>query len=267
MARMERAAAVGVFSDRDQAERAVDELRRQGFRDDQIGFAMRSGVGGVHAALVGMGIREDEASYYEAEFQAGRVIVTVEAEGRQSEASSILRRFGAYDAASRSAAAGTGAGMPEVPGYAPLGVSEGEAATLTEERTIELREEELVPRKELREVGRVQVRTEVEEVPGRLEVEALREEVEVEHVPVGEVVTERVKPWEEDGVVIVPIYEEQLVVVKRLFLREHLRIRRVATTETRLFADTLRRDKVVVEDPDNTGLVHERFPKAAPGAE
>ena len=53
------------------------------------------------------------------------------------------------------------------------------------ERTIELREEQLVPQKELRELGEVLVRTQVEEAPGRLEVEAYREEVEVEHEPAG----------------------------------------------------------------------------------
>jgi len=128
------------------------------------------------------------------------------------------------------------------------------------ERVIELREEQLVAHKEMREIGEVQLRTVVEEVPGRLEVEAYREEVEVEHVPVGQVVTERMAPWEEDEVLVVPVYEEQLVVVKRLLLREHLRIRRVGTRETRLFEDTLRRERLVVEDPANTGLVHEQYP-------
>jgi uncharacterized protein (TIGR02271 family) len=133
-------------------------------------------------------------------------------------------------------------------------------ADADDERTLELREEQLIPHKEMREVGEVRIRTVVEEMPGRLEVEALREEVEVEHVPVGRVVSERVPPWEEDDVLYVPVYEEQLVMVKRLLLREHLKIRRVATTETQLFEDTLRRERVVVEDPGNTGLVHERFP-------
>jgi uncharacterized protein (TIGR02271 family) len=127
------------------------------------------------------------------------------------------------------------------------------------ERTLELREEQLVARKDLREVGEVRVRTTVEEVPARLEVEACREEVEVEHVPVGEFVTERMTPWEEDGVLVVPVYEEQLVVVKRLMLREHLRIRRVGTTERRLFEETLRRERLVIEDPSNSHLVHERY--------
>src|SRR5436305_3183024 len=63
--------------------------------------------------------------------------------------------------------------------------------------TLSLREERLVARKELEQVGEVVVRTEVDEVPGRLEVEALREEVEVEHQPLGQVVSERREPWED----------------------------------------------------------------------
>lgn len=135
-----------------------------------------------------------------------------------------------------------------------------ETAPADQERTLELREEQLVAHKQLRELGEVEVRTEVDEIPGRLEVEAYREEVEIEHEPVGTVVSERDDPWEEDGVLVVPVYEEQLVVTRRLLLRERLRIRRLATTERQLFQDTLRRERVVIEDPRQTGLVHERYP-------
>src|SRR5687768_2149319 len=48
-----------------------------------------------------------------------------------------------------------------------------------DERVLELREERLVPHKQLREAGAVVIRTEVEEVPERLEVEGYREEVEI----------------------------------------------------------------------------------------
>jgi hypothetical protein len=41
MITQQRATIVGVFDDRRQADRAVDELRRAGFRDDQIGVAWR----------------------------------------------------------------------------------------------------------------------------------------------------------------------------------------------------------------------------------
>lgn len=131
-------------------------------------------------------------------------------------------------------------------------------------RSLELREEQLVAHKDLREMGTVEVRTEIDEVPGRLEVDAYREEVVVEHETVGQVVSERDKPWEEDGVLVIPIYEEQLVVTKRLVLRERMRVRRVATTERQLFQDTLRRERLVVEDPLHTGLVHEQYPVGDP---
>ena len=128
------------------------------------------------------------------------------------------------------------------------------------ERTIELRQEELVPRTELHEAGEARIRTWIQEVPGRLEVDAYSEEVDVEHVPIGQVVSERKAPWQEDDVLIVPIYEEQLVVSKRLVMREQLRVRRVGTRRRELFEDTLRRERIEVEDPQHTGLVRERHP-------
>jgi uncharacterized protein (TIGR02271 family) len=126
-------------------------------------------------------------------------------------------------------------------------------------QTLELREEELVPRKEPRE-SVVELRVAVEQVPGRLELDAYREEVIVEHVHVGQVVSEREEPREEGDALVIPIYEEQLVVTKRLVLRERMRIRRVATTERQLFEDTLRRERLVVNDPQRTGKIQEQYP-------
>ena len=42
MVMTERSTAVGVFTDRTQAERAIEELHRAGFNDDQIGFVTRT---------------------------------------------------------------------------------------------------------------------------------------------------------------------------------------------------------------------------------
>jgi uncharacterized protein (TIGR02271 family) len=136
-----------------------------------------------------------------------------------------------------------------------------------EERVLELREEQLVANKQLRDRGEIIVRTEIDNAPARMEVEALREEVEIQHEPVGEAVRERQDPWEEDGVLVVPVYEEQLVVSKRLVLRERLRVRRVSTTERQLFEDTVRRERLVVEDPQQTHLVREVYPTEQPPAD
>lgn len=127
-------------------------------------------------------------------------------------------------------------------------------------RRIELREEELVPQKELVEVGEVVLRTTVEHAPGRIEVDAYTEDVEVEHVPLGWVVRERVEPHQEGDVLVVPIYEEELVVVKRLVLREELHVRRVASTERHVFEDTLQRERLIIEDAGQTGRVRELYP-------
>lgn len=159
---------VGVFADRTQAHQALQELRRAGFRDDQLGLmasgesdygtkatdpsdtyaaeagaagmAAGAGVGalwglgiaagvlpaigpaiaggtlaailssaaagaataGLAGTLIGLGIPKEEAEYYESELRAGRIILTVQPEGRIAEAMAIVRRFGGYDASGRS---------------------------------------------------------------------------------------------------------------------------------------------------------------------
>lgn len=127
------------------------------------------------------------------------------------------------------------------------------------EQVLELREEELLVHREMREVGEARIATRIEEVPARLEVDAYSEEVNVEHIPVGEVVSERAEPYQDGDTLIVPVYEEQLVVTKRLVLRENLRIRRVRTTQRQLFEDTLRRERADVADSSESGLLHERY--------
>ncbi|MFO0950698.1 MAG: hypothetical protein U0835_06000 [Isosphaeraceae bacterium] len=164
---------VGVFDDRTQAEGAISDLLKAGFRFDEIGVAMRgektsveatadeegnshagsgavtgavtgvglgalaglgvlsgvipvlgpaiaagtlgvilsnaaagAGIAGLVGALIGAGIHDDEAKYYQDEFEAGRSIVTVRADGRRSEAVSSLRARGAYDMSTRSDATG-----------------------------------------------------------------------------------------------------------------------------------------------------------------
>ncbi len=147
-----------------------------------------------------------------------------------------------------------------------LGGREQQQPELTDE-TLDLHEEELVPHKEMREAGTVTLRTEIEEYAARIEVEALREEVEVEHVPGGEEVSEREEPFERDGAMFFPVYEEQLVVSRRLILKEYLKVRRVRRAERRVFEDRLQREHALVEHPENTPLLRESHeePEKRPG--
>jgi hypothetical protein len=84
---------VGVFKEEVQAESAVDVLRDVGFNSDQIGYAGHTGKWGTDHILdylVSMGVPEEEVSYYESEYEAGRSIVLVKHDGRRSEALNIL---------------------------------------------------------------------------------------------------------------------------------------------------------------------------------
>jgi uncharacterized protein (TIGR02271 family) len=108
--------------------------------------------------------------------------------------------------------------------------------------------EELRIEKQTRESGRTIVhiiptaRQEVVDLP------VMRENVEVERVPVNRVV-ERTGPVREEGdVTIVPVFEEVLVVEKRLMLKEEIRITRRRSTEHERQEVTLRSEQVRIEN-------------------
>lgn len=210
-------------------------------------------VGGLGGALVHAGVSEEDARYYEERFKQGGVLMTVHApdDASYSHALQVLSRHGADARAAGGAA--TSAPPAAVADTRPPAVEPGTDAG---PRRLELREEQLVPHKELREVGEVRIRTEVEEVPARAEAEVLRERLRLQHVPVNEAVKDRVAPWEEDGAYIVPVYEERLVLTKQLVLREYLRVERVPAMERQQFEETVLRERLVVDDPDHMGRVH-----------
>lgn len=56
-------------------------------------------AGGVAGALIGLGVSDEDASYYEGEFQAGRYLVTVDADARSADARGVFTRHGGYDRA------------------------------------------------------------------------------------------------------------------------------------------------------------------------
>jgi len=56
-------------------------------------------VGTVLGGLIGLGIPEDEAAYYDEEFRTGRTLVTVRAGDKQEEAMAVMRQHGAIERA------------------------------------------------------------------------------------------------------------------------------------------------------------------------
>jgi uncharacterized protein (TIGR02271 family) len=205
-------------------------------------------VGGLIGALVGAGVPEEEAGYYEGEFKAGRTIVTVTADGREDEARSILRHFGAYDVHRRveigakgkpafeSEAMGSETGEVVAPETPALGTKAGDVGTFdygrgasdvatsdipdrgTEaERHVQLKEEQ--SRAEERPVQGVEVRLR-DEAPTEhqaIDVPVQREEVMIERHPGHrEPVSEDLESddFDKGKEIRIPVRQEQVDVAK-----------------------------------------------------
>jgi uncharacterized protein (TIGR02271 family) len=309
---------VGVFEDREQADRVVDELRRAGFRDDQIGVAMRhdegmagtgatdavdneeeteagtgavtgaltglglgalaglgilsgvipavgpaiaagtlgvilsnaaagAGIGGLVGLLVGAGIPEHEAQYYQGEFEAGRTILTVHADGRAADAMAILRRHGAYDMSTRgdvgtSTATATGAAS-----MAARGTSR--AATSREGDTIQVKEERLQAEKRPVEAGEVRVGKEVHTETKTMEVPVQREEVVIERNPVHGRAAEGIAAGDirEGEEIRIPVREEQVEVTKQPVVTEEVTVGKRTVQDTERVSGQVRKEEVKVE--------------------
>lgn len=120
-------------------------------------------------------------------------------------------------------------------------------AQASEEIILPLSEEQLTVGKREVQSGLVRIHTHVVEREETAQATLMRERVEVERVPINQFVSAASGPREEGDVLIVPVYEEQLVVEKRLVLKEELHIRRIRASEEWSEPVTLRREEVEIE--------------------
>lgn len=80
------------------------------------------------------------------------------------------------------------------------------------------------------ETGRVRINTHVEHRLERVVTELDREQIEIRRVPVDRIVDVAPQVREEDGITIVPVVEEVLVVEKRLRVVEEIHLERRRTS-------------------------------------
>jgi len=313
----QRSTVVGVFDDRHEADKAVDELQKAGFRPDQIGVAMRhfegageasatadsddsyagtgavtgaltglglgalaglgvlsgvipvvgpaiaagtlgvvlsnaaagAGIAGLVGALIGAGIPEEEAKYYHGEFEAGRTIVTVKADGRYDEAMAVLRRHGAHDMTSRgSVRSDTSTAAASTAAHA-TGLKEGD--------TIEVKEERLHAEKRPVETGEVRVRKEVHTDTKTMEVPVQREEVVIERTPVHGrtapegVASDELRAGEE---IRIPVREEQVEVTKEAAVVEEVKVGKRVVQDTEQVSGHVRKEEVKVEQTGDVDI-------------
>jgi uncharacterized protein (TIGR02271 family) len=106
--------------------------------------------------------------------------------------------------------------------------------------------------------GKVTVRTVSEDIQQIVREHLDQETIEVTRVPVNREVDKAPEVRTIDGVLIVPVLEERLVIEKRLVLAEELHIRRQVVREEVEAPVTLRKQRaeVVRENADDETQVH-----------
>ena len=117
---------IGVFDEAGMADRTIDALQNAGFNTSQIyhtgrathggGFlaGLRNFFGGstdesgTHVAndLEGMGVSDNEANYYENEYNSGHTILALQGDNNAENAWSIMQSNGAYNYSSRMGGSG-----------------------------------------------------------------------------------------------------------------------------------------------------------------
>jgi uncharacterized protein (TIGR02271 family) len=122
-----------------------------------------------------------------------------------------------------------------------------EQQALSSAEAVPLIDEDLHVGKRAVPTGRVRVRSVTDTVEEIARATLDEETVDVTRVPVGREIDAAPAVRTEDGVVIVPIVEEVLVVEKRLVLKEELHIRRTVDQEDVEVPITLRKQRAVVE--------------------
>ncbi len=143
----------------------------------------------------------------------------------------------------------------------------GPSTRVPDDGTIEIVEEQAVIGKQVRDTGGVRITTHTEIVPEIVRDTLTETAVEVDRVAVGRFVESVEAPRVEGDVTVVPVYEERLVVEKRLFLLEEVHLRRVTRSREVEVPVELRRQTAQVDrlpplgDPTGMAVTHKEQPE------
>jgi len=189
---------------------------------------------GIAGALIGWGIPEEDAEFYENEVKAGRYLVTVDTKDRGLEARSIMHRHSGFDRTSWDAVRADRANA----------VAAGSFQT-ADGRTIQLKEERLKADKETVNHGDVKVRKEVHTERKQFSVPVEREEVVIERRPAGgrragsaDIKAEEIR---------IPVKEERVRVSKETVVNEEVSVGKRKVQDTKTVSGDVRKEELVVE--------------------
>lgn len=119
-------------------------------------------------------------------------------------------------------------------------------------QTIQVHEEELQAEKTARSGGDVTITKDVVEETKTIEVPVMREEVHVERRPASDTsVSDHPNAFDGDTITI-PVMEEQVEVTKVAKAVEEIEVSKVQTQDTETVSDTVRKERVDIDDSSNT---------------
>ncbi len=316
---------VGVFTTRTQAQKAINELKTLGFKDEQIGLVARdestgkgeytghsglandpthtrweegSGIGAAAGAatgtglglavaaglltpvgpliaggalialiasagagatvgtivggLVGLGVKEEDATFYQDEVHAGRYVVTVNAGSRASEVKALFTRYEGYDRTSAPAATAHTS-------TATTATKATAASTAgTAGQTVKLHEEHLKANKETVKTGSVEVRKEVHTEHKTITVPVQREEIVIERHTVnesgraGDIKAEEIR---------IPTKEERITVGKETVVKEEVTVGKRTVQGTETVSGDVRSEELIVETEGKAKIRDEKSGK------
>jgi len=129
--------------------------------------------------------------------------------------------------------------------------------------TLRVLHEQLSIEPHAEQVGAVRVRIEVDKVPRTVDTPSVTQRVEVERVPHDLVVDGMAPPRFEDGVLVVPVYEERIV--RLCVLKEEIRLVTHAELQPDTQTTVVRRERAVVERQRADGSWHPIVDEARTG--
>jgi uncharacterized protein (TIGR02271 family) len=205
-----------------------------------ISAAGGAAAGGIAGALIGWGIPEEDAEFYEKEVQGGRYLVSVEANGRVLEAREILYRRGGFDRTGWDAVRADRANTLAEGGF------RDESG-----RVIQLQEEHLRAVKEA-DTGEVEVRKEVHTEHEQITVPVEKEEVVIERRPTsgrgsGDMKSEEIR---------IPVKEERVHVTKEPMVKEEVTVSKRKTRDARTLEGDVKKEELVVDQKGKAKVRH-----------
>jgi uncharacterized protein (TIGR02271 family) len=142
-------------------------------------------------------------------------------------------------------------GRDEHPPEDPVGSVADESGGSEEDLRVQRSEEELRAGVREREAGRVNIKKSVRTEHEVVRVPRRREEVDIERVPVEGKAREASRATEADigeDEVVLQVFEEEIVVTKRVVLKEEIRLRKRVAWDEEVVEMDLRKEEVEVND-------------------